>query len=113
MDIRRRVVRARLGEALEPQCTGVATAARLPRLARVVAAQGDGVVHAERAAELDDLALGEVYERRADADRRRALHAAARGEVRHALERGDVRRAAVGIAGIVDGVDTDEDVRRA
>ena len=45
--------------------------------------------------------------------RRSALDRGLGGEVGHRLEGGDELGAAVGVAGVVDGVDADEDVGRA
>jgi hypothetical protein len=60
----------------------------------------------------DDLGLGEVEQRGAQGDRV-ALDAGAGGEVGELLEGGDEFGAAVGVAGVVEGVDAEPDLARA
>src|SRR5213079_860957 len=97
-----------LREALEAQATGVAMTARRTRRIGIVAALRHRVVNAERQTELDDLCFRAIDERSLDANRVRALDAAARGEVRHPLVRGDVFRTAVRIARVVQRIHADE-----
>ena len=75
----------------------------------IVAAVRQPVVEAERHAALDDVGLGQHLERRVDAEAL-AVHAPRRGERGQVLERRDELRTAVGIPGVVERVDADEDV---
>src|SRR4051812_16479306 len=75
-----RVGDARFREPATAELAGVAAAAGEAVGRRVVAAQRERVVDAEGKSELDDLSLGEVQQRRLDANRKRSLHAALRGE---------------------------------
>src|SRR5688572_33250065 len=97
--VARRIRNTGLGEALSTQLARVAVAARETVQRRIVAAQRERVVDAEREPELHDLALGPMQQRRLDANRRRALDSAARGEVGHALVCLHVLGTTVGIAG--------------
>lgn len=79
----------------------------------IVAAMGEREIDAELDGEGDDLRFGEGDERRVDADVSGAFDAGLGGEVGHALEGVDEFGAAIGIAGIIEGVDSDEDIGRA
>lgn len=78
----------------------------------VITGVSEGVVDAEGDAAGDDVGLGHVRERGVDFQSVRVigLNAGLCAQVGGALEGGDELRAAVGIAGIVDGVHANEDV---
>ncbi len=104
---------AGLGEPPRPQETGVAAAARAPSRRRVVAGSGLRPVSRPRArASADDPGLRHPKERRADRGPA-ALHARLRSELADLLEGTEERRAAVGIAGGVEGVRADDDLSGA
>src|SRR5688500_1023540 len=67
----------KLRESAQAKRAGVAMSAGGPRVVRIVAGRGAGVVDAEAQAKLDDLALAEVQERRANANRAIPLDATA------------------------------------
>src|SRR5690348_15892356 len=94
----RRTGDAGLRETLPPELARVAAAARGAALG-VVAAVSDRVIDAEARAELDDLRLGELDQRRVDAE-----PAAARGDLLDRLERADELGVAVGVAAGVEHV---------
>ena len=73
----------------------------------------EGVVDAKFQALLDDLALGHFDEGCMDFEFRGAFHSGFGGEVRHLLERLNIFRAAVGVAGVVDDGDADENILRS
>src|SRR5215212_11038009 len=106
--VQRRVLQASLGKPPQPQLARVAVAARLAVRSGVVAARRHAVVDAEARAEVDYLALREVEQGGADAHARRTLDAGLGRQVRHPLEGLDVLRAAVRVAGKVEGVHADE-----
>src|SRR3954447_12554692 len=106
----RRIADPRFGEATLAEVAGVAVTTRDAVGGGIVAAERERVVHAEREPELDDLTLAQIEQRRLDPHWRRALHAAACGEVRHRLVVADVLRPAIGIAGVVQRIHADEDV---
>ena len=107
-----RVRHAGLGESSGPQHAAVAAAARLAVGATDRSSCGQPVVEAERQAAADDLGLRQADERRVDREAG-AFDAGLRRERGHPLERLDELRPAVGIAGVVEGVHADDDVRRA
>ncbi len=76
----------------------------------VVAGAGEGVVDAEGEAALDDLVLMEMHEGGVDGEFAEAFDADFGGEVGEAFEGVEEFGPAVGVAGVIDGVDADEDV---
>src|SRR5262249_26326176 len=101
-----RILRSSLRESAKAELTGVAVAAGGAGRIGVVAALRECVVHAQFQAESDDLRLGEIDQRRPDANRVRAFDAAARREIRHSLIGLDVLTPAVWIARIVQRIHT-------
>lgn len=86
---------------------GVAHAARASGGIGLIAGYGETVIDAEREAGEYDVFLGQVDQRRVDGDPM-AFNRGFGGEVRHGFKRVDEFGTAVGVAGIVDGVDTGE-----
>src|SRR5262249_39936297 len=105
----RRVFDAGLGEALLAKQTAVAAPARFAPRRRVVAGVRVRVVDARREAQADDLGLLEPRQRRVNLDAR-ALDARLRRAPGEPLERANELGPAVGVAAVVDGVHSDEDV---
>src|SRR5262245_30662075 len=111
--IRDGIVRAGVCETLEAQNTGVAVAARDAIAVGVVAGARQRVIDSEVEAELNDLRLRKADQRGVDGQLLLGLDCSARGEIRHRLKRADVLRPAIGIAGVINRVDTKENVLRA
>ena len=100
-------------EAFLAEQAGVALAAGRACGPRVVATAGERVIDAEGDAAGDDLRFGQRDERRVDREPLAAFDAGLGGEVGHLLKSGDVFGAAIGVAGVVERVDAEEDVARA
>src|SRR5688572_14145783 len=78
--------------------------------ARIVAARRQAVIHTERKAQLDYFLLGEVYQRRLNANSlilRRSLHSRSRCKLGHALEGLDELGPAVGVPTVIESIDAD------
>ena len=78
----------------------------------IVAAEREAVVEAQRQPQPDDVGLRQRHQRRVHRQRA-AFDAGARGHPGQLLEGMDELRPAIGIAGVVERVDADEDVGRA
>src|SRR4051812_10233921 len=78
---------------------------------RIVAAVRETVIEAEPVAVADDLGFAHRDERRVDAEAA-ALDAGAGAEIGDTLEGGDEFGSAVGVAGIIERIDADDDVAR-
>lgn len=94
-------------ETCTPDTAGVAHAARTTRFVGLIAGYGETVIDAERQTGAYDVFLGQVDQRRVDGDPV-AFNRGFGGEVRQSFKRVDEFGAAVGVAGIVDGVDAGE-----
>jgi hypothetical protein len=106
----RGVFHPRFPESLQPKQARVAPAARGSVGARIVAGEGDGVVHAQRQAALDDLTLGKRDQRSVDRHPAPLLDSGPRGQVGHLLKGAHVFRAAVGIPAVIHGVRAHENI---
>ena len=91
------------------QAAGFANAAGAPVFVGLVAGDGLAVIDAEFCAGADDFGFGQQHQRGVNAQAP-PFDGAAGGEVGHGFKGFDVLRAAVGVAGIIDGVDADENV---
>ncbi len=99
-------------EAARAQHAAVAPPARRARRQRIVAAVRQAVIEAQRQAARDDLRLRHRDERRLNA-KAPAFDAGLGRQPGRVLERLDELRPAIGIAGVVEGVDADEDIAGA
>ena len=95
---------------LRAQEAGIARTAGAARRVRIVATVRQCEGHAQFLAETHDIGFGESDERSANCDAGAAFHAGFGGQITHALEGPDVFGAAIGVAGIIESVDADEDV---
>lgn len=103
-----------VGEALSSQGAAVAVAAGQADGSGVVAGVGEGVVDAEGGTAADDFGFGEMEEGSMNEDGVFGVFGGhLGGEVGEGLEGGDELGAAVGVAGVVECVDADEDVAGA
>ena len=66
--------------------------------------------HAKISAQTHDIGLGKLNERRANRDAGPSFDAGFRGQITHVLEGLNELGPAIGIAGIIESVDADEDV---
>src|SRR5579872_2637731 len=99
-------------ETTQPEQAGIAVAASLPFWTRVVTAHRQPVIDAEGQSGADDLGLTHRDQGRLNRYLA-ALDARFSCQIRHLFERLDVFGPAIRVAGIVEGIDADEDVRRA
>src|SRR5689334_4256049 len=114
--VARRVRDLRLREALLAHVTGVAAAAGAHFAGvheRVVAAVRQAEVDAQLDAALHDRGLAELDQRRVHAEARALLRPGGRREPRELLESAQELRPAIGIAGVIEHVDPEEQVARA
>jgi hypothetical protein len=73
---------------------------------------GEAEIEVQVASEFYDFGLGEMDEGRVDADGRAAFDAGLGSERGHVFKGGDVFGAAIGVAGVIESIDADEDVGR-
>src|SRR5690606_35235259 len=106
--VARRIGDPGLGKALLAKLARVAPPTRAAIRPGVVAAVRHRVVDAELRAELDDLRLRQLDQRRVDLE-----PTAARGDLGERLERTDELGATIGITAGVEHVDADEQIARA
>src|ERR1700693_377765 len=104
-----RVSDAGFPEAPLPKKTGITGAAGNTLCRGVIAGSRELELEGEIRCPLHDLGLGHLQERRADLEGKRALHTGARAEVGHPLEGFEELQPAVGVAGVVESVGSDED----
>src|SRR5882672_578911 len=107
--VTRRVGHAGGREAFAPQPAGIAAPAGPALRVGLITGYGQAVVHTEPPALANDLRLAPVDERRVNRESV-PLHAGLGGQARQFLKGGDEFRAAIRITGIIDGVDTDDQV---
>src|SRR5262245_32980216 len=107
-----RVCHTRLREAGRTKCATVATAAWATIRPWVVATMRQAVVQPEVASHANDLRLRQRLQWGVDPERG-SLYTLRSGQRRQPLERGDIFRPAIGIAGIIERVDANEDIARA
>jgi len=101
-----------LVKTLSAQPTGIAPATGVTIRTRIIAAAGKGVVQAQLHTLTDDPGLGKPDQGGVDLDCPASLGIYLGGQVGHALVGRDVLGPTIGIAGVVEGIDTDEDAAR-
>lgn len=94
------------------QAARIAMAAGLPFGICLVARNGYPVINPESRSLKDDFSLGKSDQWRVDGERS-AIDARLGRQPRHRLESRDKFRSAIGIAGIIHGIDSDKNVVRA
>src|SRR5262245_60509237 len=99
-------------ESRGAQPATVAVPTRRAARAGIVTTVRQAVVKAQPQSQPDDLRLGEIDQRRVNGEGP-AFHAGLGRQPRQVLEGADVLGTAVGIAGVVERVDADENVRGA
>src|SRR6478735_2998763 len=109
--VNRRVLEPGIRKALGAQSASV-TLSTMPPLHRVIAAVAETRVEAEALRLAGDVRLGHVQQRRVDG-KTLPLDARLRRNIREALEFVDELRPAIGVAGIIEGIHTDENIARA
>src|SRR5688572_20723325 len=108
--VSRRIRGPGFSKAAKPELTGIAVSAGGAVGSGIVAARRQSVINSKPLSQLNDLALGQVDQRRSNRNRRVLFGSGPRGEIRHLLVGANVLRPAVGIAAVVQCVHTDEDL---
>src|SRR3990170_7747684 len=107
------VGKARFDKAFAPQLAGITPAAGHALRIRIVTRMGQSVIHPQFYSAADDLRLGELDERRMDAESARSLDACFSRQLAQLFKGRDELWPTIGIARVIERVDSDKDVAGA